>query len=136
MGLTLSTRREELYKALMESVNLELALILECMEKAGLRADRIVATGGALSPQLLQIKADVLGRRIWTVESRQTGALGCAVLGAVAAGDYAAVGEAIEAMVRPSRFYEPDRERSRFYRERFEAYKELYPALAGISRTL
>lgn len=136
LGLTMDTRRQDIYKALMESVNLELALILECMESAGLQVNRITATGGALSPQLLQIKADVLGREIHTVENKQTGTLGCAILGSVAAGDYHSLGEAIEAMVRPSGSYEPNGQRNKIYRERLEIYKQVYPALAKISRAL
>ncbi len=136
LGLTLGTRRQDIYKALMESVNFELAQILECLEKAEVPVKRLIATGGALSPQLLQIKADVLGREIYTVENKQTGTLGCAVLGSVAAGDYGSVGEAVKAMVRPALIYEPQEGRSRFYREKFALYKEVYPALAGLSRAL
>ena len=136
LGLTLGTRRQDIYKALMESVNFELAQILECLEKAEVPVKRLIATGGALSPQLLQIKADVLGREIYTVENKQTGTLGCAVLGSVAAGDYGSVEEAVKAMVRPGLIYEPQERRSRFYREKFALYKEVYPALAGLSRAL
>lgn len=136
LGLTMDTRRQDIYKALMESVNLELALILECMEAAGLQVNKITATGGALSPQLLQIKADVLGREIGTVENKQTGTLGCAILGSVAAGDYHSLEEAIEAMVRPACSYEPNQERNKIYKDRLDVYKKLYPALAEISRVL
>ncbi len=69
LGLTLDTKREDIYKALMEGANYELALILDELRKAGLTPRRIVATGGALSPQLLQIKADILGIAVHTAVS-------------------------------------------------------------------
>ncbi len=136
LGLTLDTEREDIYKALMEGANMELALILEGLTKAGLAVGHLVSTGGALSPQLLQIKADVLGIPIHTVESRQTGALGGAILGAVAAGAYGDVKEAVSAMVRTGKTYEPDPGRSRIYKERLALYRQIYPAIAGISHGL
>ncbi len=136
LGLTLDTEREDIYKALMEGANMELALILEGLAKAGLAVGHLVSTGGALSPQLLQIKADVLGLPIHTVKSRQTGALGSAILGAAAAGAYRDVCEAVPAMVRTGETYEPDPARSRIYRERLSLYRQVYPAVAGISHGL
>ena len=136
LGLTLDTEREDIYKALMEGANMELALILEGLTKAGLTVDHLVSTGGALSPQLLQIKADVLDMEIRTVKSRQTGALGSAILGAVAAGAYKDVCEAVPAMVRTGDIYEPDPGRSRIYKEQLSLYRQIYPAIAGISHGL
>ena len=74
----------------------------------------------------------MLGREIYTVENKQTGTLGCAVLGSVAAGDYGSVEEAVKAMVRPGLIYEPQERRSRFYREKFALCTEV---LSGFGRT-
>ncbi len=136
LGLTLDTEREDIYKALMEGANMELALILEGLTKAGLTVNRLVSTGGALSPQLLQIKADVLDIEIDTVKNKQTGAFGGAILGAVAAGAYKDVCEAVSAMVTLGDHYEPDPKRSRIYRERLTLYRQIYPAIAKISHGL
>ena len=136
LGLTLDTRREDLYKAIMEGTNYELKLILECLEEAGLKTSRVVSSGGAATPKLLQIKADVLGLCIDTVKNESTGTMGCAMLGAVAAGDFASLKEAAEAMVRPGRRYEPDPRRSAVYAQRMAAYRSLYPAIRPISRML
>lgn len=136
LGLTLDTSREEIYKALMEGANYELALILDGLIKAGLTPRRFVATGGALSPELLQIKADVLGHPVATVKNRQTGTLGGAILGAVAAGNFRDIPEAVRAMVQEDRVYRPDPERSRIYREKLEIYKKIYPAIAEINHSI
>lgn len=136
LGLTLDTKREEVYKALMEGANLELALILSGLTKAGLVVDKVVATGGALSPELLQIKADILALEIQTVREKQTGTLGGAILGAVAAGDFPDIRTAAEAMVKKGRCYEPDTARSRIYREKLELYREVYPSTAKISHRI
>lgn len=136
LGLTLDTRREDLYKALMEGANLELAMILEGLKKAGLKVNKVVATGGALSPELLQIKADVLDLEIQTVKEKQTGTLGGAILGAVAAGDFPGIREAADQMVKRGPSYEPDSVRSRIYKEKLELYREVYPSVAKISRRI
>lgn len=136
VGLTLGTGAADIYKALMEGINFELALILDCLKKAGLTVSRLTATGGALSKELLQIKADVLGMEVHTVKNKQTGTLGGAILGAVAAGEYADIFEAAEAMVKPGESYEPDAERSRFYEEKLPFYKELYESLKKINRNI
>lgn len=136
LGLTLDTKREDIYKALMEGANYELALILDGLVSAGLVPRKIVATGGALSPQLLQIKADVLGHEITTVKNRQTGTLGGAILGAAAQGAYRDIRSAVRAMVQEDRVYRPDPERSQIYREKLEIYKKIYPAIAEISHSI
>lgn len=136
LGLTLNTKREDIYKALMEGANYELALILDALVCAGLQPSRIVATGGALSRQLLQIKADILGLPVTTVKNRQTGTLGGAILGAVASGAYTDIPAAAAKMVQEDRVYEPDPGRGSIYRERLEAYRKIYPSIAEISHSI
>ena len=136
LGLTLDTKREDVYKALMEGANYELALILEGLERAGLEPRKIVATGGALSPELLQIKADVLGLPVHTVKNRQTGTLGGAILGAVALGMYSSIAEAVSHMVEEDVAYQPDETRHEIYKEKLKNYKNIYPAIAEISHNI
>lgn len=136
IGLTLHTRTEDIYKAIMEGTNLELSLILDCLRRTGLRVPEITATGGALSRQLLQIKADVLGIPVHTVKNQQTGTLGGAILGAVADGVYTDLFEAVKEMVVRADTYEPDKERNRFYKERRKHYRELYQRLKDINEDL
>lgn len=136
LGLTLGTKREDVYKALMEGTNYEVALIMEGLIQAGLRPHKLVATGGALSPQLLQMKADILNLPVTTVKNRQTGTLGGAILGAVADGAYRDICMAVSEMVQEADVYEPDRQRSTIYREKLEVYKQIYPAVAKISHCI
>lgn len=136
LGLTLDTRREDIYKALMEGANYELALILDELRTAGLAPQKIVATGGALSPQLLQIKADILGLPVHTVKNRQTGTLGGAILGAVASGRYQSIKEAAAEMIEEDLVYYQDVQRSAVYQEQLALYKKIYPAIAQINHGL
>ena len=111
VGLTLSTRPHELYRALLEATAFGTRVIVESFERAGVPVDRIVACGGL--PQrnrlLLQIYADVLGRRVEVAGSTQAPALGSAMFGAVAGGAHPSIREASRAMAPPiAEVYTPD----------------------------
>lgn len=136
VGLTLNTVRSDIYKALMEGANYELALILECLEKSGLKIQRLISTGGAQSDELLQIKADILGKEIYTLENRQTGTLGGAILGAVAINDFTDLEEAVEKMVKTAGVYEPELRNYERYREKFQLYQELYQKTLSICHSI
>lgn len=120
----------------MEGANYELAVILEDLQQAGLGLKKIVANGGAISPELLQIKADILGVPVHTVKNRQTGTLGGAILGAVVSGEYSSVKEAVGAMVTENQVYEPDSGRMQIYREKLEVYKKIYPSIKEINHNI
>lgn len=133
MGLTLQTKREDIYKALMEAANLELWLILGCLRQAGLEVKKLIATGGALSEKLLQIKADILGIPVHTAARKQTGTLGGAVLGAVAMKEYDSIPQAVSHMVEEGPVFFPDSKMHDIYREKAGLYEGLYRSAADIN---
>jgi len=88
LGMTLRTRPEEMYRALMEATAYGTRTIIEAFERQGVPVRQVVACGGLPdeSPLLMQIFADVIDREIWVAKSPQTPALGAAMHAAVAAG--------------------------------------------------
>lgn len=88
LGLTLSTRPEQLYRALLEATAFGVRWIVDTLVEAGVPVERFVASGGLplKSPLLMQIYADVLNRPIALAESDQPVALGAAIMGRLAAG--------------------------------------------------
>jgi L-ribulokinase len=122
VGLSLSTRPHEVYRALLEATAFGTRVIVDAFERAGLPVDRIVACGGLPDRNrlLMQIYADVLGRPIGVAVSQNAPALGAAMFGAVAGGACGSIGEASERMAAPAaETYLPD-DRSR------HAYEALY----------
>jgi L-ribulokinase len=105
-GITLSTKPEQLYRAMMEATAFGLKWIVETLRDAGVPCRRFCASGGlpAKSPLLMQIYSDVLDARIRIPESNEPVALGAAILGCIAAGreitGYASISQAIHAMAR------------------------------------
>jgi len=104
LGLTLATRPEEIYRALIESTAYGTRMIIENFETHGVPVKEIVAAGGLpeRNTLLMQIYADVTGRPIYLMGTSQGGAFGSAMHAAVAAGSqtggYASIFEAAKHM--------------------------------------
>ncbi len=88
MGMTLLTRPEEMYRALIEATAYGTYIIVDNFDKHGVPVNELYACGGLPERNefLMQIYADVTGRPIKVARSAQTPALGSAMFGAVAAG--------------------------------------------------
>ena len=88
VGLTLATKPQHIYRALLESLAFGQRTIVETFEKAGVPVARIIASGGLphRSPLLMQLLADITGRPIIVSGTTQASARGSAMHAAVAAG--------------------------------------------------
>jgi xylulokinase len=129
-GLTLDTNRYQIYQALMESTCLEQKRNLENMKDCGIATDELRCIGGGSRSQIwLKIKADVTGRRVLSMKIREAGCLGAAILAGLGSGIFGSAEEAVGRYVKIGREYLPDPKRREAYRERFEKYRMLYPAL-------
>lgn len=137
IGLTLGTTRYALFKALMEGATFELRRIMDAMHHCGLRTDQLVVCGGgANSPVWLQLKSDILGAEVRVSTRRQNGALGCAMLGAVATGQFRNIYQAAEIMTGNRPAAQPNADNAKIYNALMEEYQKLYPALSPISHKL
>lgn len=133
LGLTLATRPEDIYRAIIESTVFELRRVYENYLSHGVRMKSFVATGGIANkdPMLMQILSDVLGAEVGCLGSGEATALGSAVWGAVAAGCYPTLEEASAKMKLPiSKTYCPDTERAAAYEKLYSRYVELYDYFA------
>lgn len=132
VGLTLNTRPEEIFHALVEATAFGTRAIVESYTQQKLPVNAIVAGGGLTrNERLMQIYADVTGREIAVAGAPQASALGAAMLGSVAAGKAAGgaatLAEAVQRMApAPTRVYTPDAARARQYDELYREYKRLY----------
>lgn len=90
LGLTLQTRPEDIYRALIESTAFGARLLVDRYREAGIPIREAVASGGICrrNPFLMQLYADILGMDIRVCTSTQATARGSAVFAGVACGYY------------------------------------------------
>ena len=128
VGLTLDTRPEEVYRALLEATAFGTRTIVEAFERSGVPVTEFTAAGGLpRNAFLMQVYADVLHRPVNVIGSEQGGALGSAIHAAVASGCYPDIHAASERMGRIQRaLYTPDPDRARAYDLLYAEYRELH----------
>ncbi|NCB93340.1 MAG: ribulokinase [Clostridia bacterium] len=131
IGLTLETKPEEIYRALIEATAYGTRRIIEEMESSGNKIEEIVVSGGIAekNPLFLRIYADVTGKLIKVAGCDQTAALGAAIYASMAAGKaeggYDTYRDAVEAMSSVKDIsYEPIRENQRIYDDLYQIYVE------------
>ncbi|MER6961483.1 ribulokinase [Streptomyces sp. NPDC000618] len=128
VGLTLSTRPEDVYRALLEATAFGTRTIIEAFETAGVPVEELVIAGGLTKNALLmQIYADVTRRPLSLIGSAQGPALGAAMHAAVAAGAYPDIRAAARAMGKVHRgAYLPDPDRAAAYDRLYAEYRLLH----------
>lgn len=139
IGLRATQDRAHLARAVLEGIAFGVRHSLEFVEQViGAIEEPIrVVGGGGRSSLWLQIRADVLGRPVISVEVPEAVALGAALLAGVGAGVYPDVASAAAQVRRATRRYSPDPSRAARYDRLFKAaYLPLYPALAPIFAVL
>ena len=88
-----------------------------------------LAGGAAKSKVWTQIFADVMQLPVETVETNETGALGCAIAASVAVGDYPSLGEAAAAMCKIAPPVMPRKEYEKAYDAKYALYKKTIACL-------
>jgi L-ribulokinase len=128
VGLTLGTRAEDVYRALIEATAFGTRKIIETFEASGLPVRDLIVAGGLLkNPVIMQIYADVTRRPLHLIDSEQGPALGSAMHAAVAAGAYPDIYAAAAAMGKLRRdVYAPDEARADAYDALYEHYSTLH----------
>ncbi|MFV0334893.1 MAG: FGGY-family carbohydrate kinase [Tropicimonas sp.] len=105
MGLTLEEGPDalaRLYLATIEGIAYGTRHVIDAMNAAGHRIDRLVMCGGSTkNPLLMRVHADAIGLDIHLVEDEDAVTLGAGILAAVAAGAFPSIPDAAAAMVRP-----------------------------------
>jgi L-ribulokinase len=128
VGLTLGTRPEDIYRALLESTAFGTRKIIESFEGSGVAVTELVVAGGLLKNKfLMQMYADVTRRPLSICNDEQGPALGSAIHAAVAAGAYPDVQAASAAMGhKQTGVYQPDEDRAAAYDALYAEYATLH----------
>jgi xylulokinase len=136
IGLTTSTERGDLARAVFEGVAFALRQVIAC---AGSEINELRAVGGGTRNDLWnQIKADVLQLPLHVLAFQEMGTLGAALLAGVGGGVYGSLEEAarVADLIADTKIVEPDPEQAQLYDELFILYEELYPQTQAIMHSL
>jgi L-ribulokinase len=133
IGMTLLTKPEEMFRALVEATAYGTRMIIETFRENGVDVKRFFAAGGIAEkdPFTMQIYSDVINMPIKIAGSAQAPALGSAIFGAVAAGKqnggYDTINEASKVMSSLSdRIYTPNPDNVKTYDKLYAEYKILH----------
>lgn len=128
LGLTIHTKPEHIYRALLEATAYGCREILEAYADAGVPIREIVACGGIANKNafMMQMYADVLGVSLRVSRCTQAAALGAAIMAASAAGE-GDIHAAVDRMAdRESKLYQPDPLQQAAYDKLYREYAVLH----------
>jgi xylulokinase len=136
-GLKLSTTRDHLVKAILESVAFMSRSNIELIEEAGIKVKEIILSGGASrSRSWNQIKSDVMGKKAKTIKNQDSGCLGAAILAGAGAGVYNSIGEACRSIIKDDENYVADKNKKAVYDRYYDIYLNLYDSLKPVFKKL
>ena len=129
IGMTMDTTRADMTQAVLEGVAFALRDSFEVARSLGIHIERTkICGGGAKSPLWKKIMANVLGIKVDMIESEEGPGYGGAILAAVGCGEFASVEEAADKLVKVVGTVEPDPELTVKYEERYQQFRQIYPA--------
>jgi xylulokinase len=126
-NISLTTKKEDLIRAVFEGILLHIRWMLESqMSKISTSKVLRMVGGGARSPLLCQILADITGRRVETIAKPQNaGAMGAAVLMSHGLGRIGSLEDAA-LFIQADASYLPNPEAAKIYDKIYPVFKRLH----------
>ncbi len=132
LGLTAQTEPHEIYRALLEATAFGTRRVIETFEQGGIAIREVIACGGLAERNalLLQLTADIVGRKVLAAPVQHASSVGAAVYAAAATGPerggYGDLHDAILRMGQTKRTtYRPHPAAQRTYEALYQDYLEL-----------
>lgn len=133
-GLSLTTTRADITRAVMEGVTYSLKQVADLMRAFAPAQKVYTSGGGALSPLWRQMQADIFDLPVYTMSAAsEGGAYGAVMVAGVGAGVWKNLQEA-SSILRVETETLPNRANQAAYEDAFARYAGLYPALYGNAR--
>lgn len=130
VGLSLAHTRAHLTRAVLEAICFGLRDSLTIIRDLGLPVSTLLLTGGgARSPYIRKLQAEVYGLPVVTVNREEGPAYGAALLAAVGAGAFKDLPAACRATLKRNKPEHPHPGAHEAYDEPYRRFRELYPVL-------
>ena len=128
IGLTARHKRADLIRAVHRRRLLQPARLPGYYRRTGRAVESVRASGGgASSPFWRQLLADILDKKVVTLETQEGSAYGAALLALAGTGEYGSVPEVCRAAIHETESVQP--QTATPYTQGHKTYQSLYPAL-------
>jgi len=130
INLHLTHQRGDLARAIMEGVSMALKDSVSIFEELGINAKKFIfAGGGAKSFLWRSILSSFIEQPLQTTKVKEEAATRAAILAMVRSGQFRSFHEAVQQIIRYDSPVDPQEQWIPIYRERYQTYRSLYPAL-------
>jgi sugar (pentulose or hexulose) kinase len=134
-GLSLASGRDDVVRAVLEGWCFQLKSNMVAIEELTTpRENVIVFGGGARSPFIQQLLANVLNRPVVVSSTSETALLGAAILAGLGCGIYGDLEEAKTIVRQGAQVVPPQPSAARDYHELFQSYRDFENHLLNVSR--
>ncbi|MGY4687959.1 xylulokinase [Petrotoga sp. DB-2] len=135
-GLKMKHNKAHMIRAIMEGVSYSIKESMDIIRELGVdTSDVTVMGGGSKSRVWNQILSDILGKKIGTLKTSDTGAIGNLILSALGINYFSNVDEAEKLIIRYDN-YSPISENTKKYSSYFEIYKKIYQQTKDLMKRL
>ena len=126
-GITLGTDRYDIGKSILEGLNFEIKLNIDIIESLGISNINEIKciSGGAKSDFWLQLKANILDKKITASEFADAPAIGAAILAGYGSGIFDTLEQGIQLTSSTWRTFYPDEDMVKKYKEKYTRYIEV-----------
>lgn len=127
LGLNLLTKIEDITQGFINGLTCDIRQKIEILKTVSLKVTRIVAAGGgAKDREWLQLISNFCNIPLITLENKECGCTGCAIISSLALGIHDSVEEAIKVFITTDHEYQPEKELRIFYDDYYKKYLEIY----------
>lgn len=135
LGMSRRTGLGDMARAVYEGVAFSARFALETLQTSAVTRSEYVTCGGGgfRSHAWNQIRADVLGVELHTLEVKEPGVLGAATIAAIGSGNYSDFTDAYGSLAKRDRIYSPDTAAHQRYSELFALYRDSITANAALN---
>ena len=137
IGMKMTHERKNMTRAVLEGVAFSLRDTFEIMKKMGISISVISVNGGGAKSRLwCEIIADVLNVKVIKLNTNEGPAYGAGILAAVGSGLFDSVEAACNSFIKVTESIEPTKAHVELYNEKYEKFKQIYPATKELFRKL
>lgn len=135
-GFTLKHNRAHFIRAIFEAIGYIIRRNIDALANMGITVTELRSLGGGSKSAVWnQIKADIIGKTLITVDCDESACLGAAILAGKAIGMFPDIEIACEEMIKEKERFEPDLENQAIYDRGYDNYKKLFKDLESMFDT-